>query len=126
MSFVLGIVSSYLLNKHGPFRPVQKRRQKEITRFVFISLIGFSLNIGLDYVFVNMVGSFWNMKPILWAQFSAVMAGAITMSWNFLGYKFIVFKVKAAPTPSPDRTAGRSGPDQSVGKKLILSPTLDN
>ena len=43
-----------------------------------------------------MVGSFWNMKPILWAQFSAVMAGAITMSWNFLGYKFIVFKVRTA------------------------------
>ena len=73
-----------------------KKRCQEIARFVFISLIGFTLNIGLDYVFVNMVGSFWNMKPILWAQFSAVMAGAITMSWNFLGYKFIVFKVRTA------------------------------
>ena len=75
VSFVLGIVSSYLLNKHWTFSAGSKKdAKKEITRFVFISLIGFSLNIGLDYVFVNMVGSFWNMKPILWAQFSAVMA----------------------------------------------------
>ena len=96
-SFVLGIISSYLLNKHWTFSADSKKdAKKEITRFVFISLIGFTLNIGLDYVFVNMVGSFWNMKPILWAQFSAVMAGAITMSWNFLGYKFIVFKVRTA------------------------------
>ena len=50
-----------------------------------------------------MVGSFWNMKPILWAQFSAVMAGAITMSWNFLGYKFIVFKAKAAIAESDEK-----------------------
>lgn len=109
-SFVLGIVSSYLLNKHWTFSADSKKdAKKEITRFVFISLIGFSLNIGLDYVFVNMVGSFWNMKPILWAQFSAVLAGAITMSWNFLGYKFIVFKVKAA---------------RIAEEKLVLAPTL--
>ena len=59
------------------FGRFKKDTKKEITRFVFISLIGFSLNIGLDYVFVNMVGSFWNMKPILWAQFFRRDGGAI-------------------------------------------------
>lgn len=113
MSFVLGIVSSYLLNKHWTFSAGSKEDvKKEITRFVLISGIGFTLNVGLDYVFVNMLDSFWNMKPILWAQFSAVMAAAVTMSWNFLGYKFIVFKVRTAEVaPTESR-----GPDQSVGK----------
>ena len=65
------------------------------------------------------------MKPILWAQFSAVMAGAITMSWNFLGYKFIVFKVKTAPTPSPDRN-GEEGqvPTKASGKNLFCRQLL--
>lgn len=97
VSFVFGIVSSYLLNKHWTFSAGSKEDvKKEITRFILISGIGFALNVGLDYIFVNMVSSFWNMKPILWAQFSAVMAAAVTMSWNFLGYKFIVFKIRTA------------------------------
>ena len=111
-SFVLGIVSSYLLNKHWTFSVGSKKDvKKEITSFIFISGIGFVLNIGLDYVFVNMVGSFWNMTPILWAQFSAVMAGAITMSWNFLGYKFIVFKIRTV---------------EVAEEKLVLAQPLDN
>ena len=72
-----------------------------------------------------MLDSFWNMKPILWAQFSAVLAGAITMSWNFLGYKFIVFKVKAAPTPSPDRNGGEGRvPTKASGKNLFYRRRL--
>ena len=95
ISFVLGIVSSYLWNKYWTFSAGSRKNiGKEIYQFLVIGAIGFILNVGLDYVFVNMIGSFWNMKPILWAQFSAVMAGAISMFWNFLGYKFIVFKVK--------------------------------
>ena len=98
-SFVLGIVSSYMLNKHWTFSAGSREYvKKEIAGFLVVSLVGFVLNVGLDYFFVNMVGSFWNMKPILWAQFSAVLAAAIAMFWNFLGYKFIVFKVKTAET----------------------------
>lgn len=95
VSFALGIVSSYLLNKYWTFSAGSRENiGKEIYQFFVIGAVGFILNVGLDYVFVNMIGSFWNMKPILWAQFSAVMAGAISMFWNFLGYKFIVFKIK--------------------------------
>ena len=60
-----------------------------------------------------MVGSFWNMKPILWAQFSAVLAAAIAMFWNFLGYKFIVFKVKTAETVAVEED-----------KKIVLAEML--
>ena len=96
-SFFWGAISSYLWNKYWTFSGgPRKNKGKEIYQFLAVTLTSFALNVGLDYVFVNMVGSFWNMKPILWAQFSAVLAAAIAMFWNFLGYKFIVFKVKAA------------------------------
>lgn len=95
-SFFWGIISSYLWNKYWTFSDSPKGKiGKEIYQFLAISLASFVLNVGLDYVFVNMVGSFWNMNPILWAQFSAVMAAAIAMFWNFIGYKFVVFKVRA-------------------------------
>ena len=96
-SIFWSIISSYLWNKYWTFSGGSKENKgKEIYQFLAISGVGFALNVSLDYVFVNMVGSFWNMKPILWAQFSAVLAAAIAMFWNFLGYKFIVFKVKTA------------------------------
>ena len=111
-SFVFGIVSSYMLNKHWTFSAgSSENKSKEIYQFVLVSGVGFVLNVGLDYFFVNMVGSFWNMKPIIWAQFSAVMAAAIAMFWNFLGYKFIVFKVRTA---------------EVAEEKLVLAQPLDN
>lgn len=93
VSFIFGAVSSYLLNKHWTFQSKSNGgASKEILRFAAISSVGFTVNVAADYVFVNMISSFWEMKPILWAQFSAVMAAFVAMSWNFIGYKFFVFK----------------------------------
>lgn len=93
VSFIFGAVSSYLLNKHWTFQPKSNGgASKEILRFAAISSVGFTVNVAVDYVFVNMIGSFWEMKPMLWAQFSAVIAAIVAMSWNFIGYKFFVFK----------------------------------
>lgn len=92
-SFVFGVISSYLLNRYWTFSAnLKKRVSKEIFQFLAVSGVGFAVNVGADYFFVNMMGSFWGMKPALWAQFSAVLASAIAMIWNFAGYKFFVFK----------------------------------
>jgi len=113
-SFFWGAISSYLWNKYWTFSGgPRKNKGKEIYQFLAVTLTSFALNVGLDYVFVNMVGSFWNMKPILWAQFSAVLAAAIAMFWNFLGYKFIVFKVKTAETVAVEED-----------KKIVLAEML--
>lgn len=94
-SFVFGVISSYLLNRYWTFSVnLKKNISKEILQFIAVSGIGFVVNVGADYFFVNMVGSFWDMRPFLWAQFSAVLASAIAMIWNFTGYKFFVFKSK--------------------------------
>jgi len=96
-SFIIGITSSYLWNKHWTFNAVKNPSRKpngEIFQFLLISGIGFFLNIGIDYVFVNLVAPFWGMPPRTWAQFSAIMAAAISLNWNFIGYKFFVFNHK--------------------------------
>ncbi len=95
VSFVFGVISSYALNRYWTFSVnLKKNISKEILQFLAVSGIGFVVNVGADYFFVNMVGSFWDMRPSLWAQFSAVLASAIAMIWNFTGYKFFVFKSK--------------------------------
>lgn len=95
VSFFFGVVSSYLLNRYWTFSVgLKKNTSKEAYQFLAVSGIGFLVNVAVDYFFVNAVGSFWDMKPALWAQFSAVLAGAVAMVWNFAGYKFFVFKVR--------------------------------
>lgn len=92
IAFIFGAISSYLLNRYWTFSiGLKKNTRKEIYQFLTVVLTSFILNISVDYVFVNMVGSFWNMNPALWAQFSAVLASAMAMIWNFIGYKFFVF-----------------------------------
>lgn len=101
-SFVVGFVSSYLWNKHWTFDAVKNPAGKaggEIFQFLFVSGVGFFLNVGIDYVFVNMVSPFWNMPPRTWAQFSAIISASISLNWNFVGYKFFVFNHKNKTAP---------------------------
>lgn len=98
VSFAMGVVSSYLWNKNWTFKlsgtNSVKSAKKEFAHFLMVSGIGFALNISIDYVLVNMVSPFWNMPPRTWAQFSAVLAAAISLNWNFTGCKLFVFNNK--------------------------------
>ncbi|MBU4223982.1 GtrA family protein [Patescibacteria group bacterium] len=94
-SFFVAVINSYLLNKYWTFkRTTNESASKEFLQFIVVSLVGLFINVATDYVFVNMVSPFGGMPLKTWAQFSAMLAAAIGMTWNFLGYKFIVFDEK--------------------------------
>lgn len=94
-SFLIAVINSYVWNKYWIFkRDATENIYREFFQFLIISVIGFSINIGIDYIFVNMVSPFGGMALKTWAQFSAMVASALAMIWNFMGYKFIVFDTK--------------------------------
>lgn len=96
LAFIVTVMSSYVWNKNWTFGRGGNKTNSEILVFFMVSGVGFSINVGVDYFLVNAVARFWGMKPILWAQFSAVLAAASGLAWNFIGYKFIVFKKEPA------------------------------
>ena len=65
---------------------------KEPLQFFIVSLIGFSLNVGAATWLVNVLGPQWGLNVKLWANVGALAGTLLGMSWNFLGYKLIVFK----------------------------------
>ncbi len=97
ISFLIALGNSYAWNKFWTFEDKSTSDiKKEFFQFTVVSVIGFLINVGSDYVFVNMISPFAGMPEKTWAQFSAMLASAIALIWNFLGYKFIVFNTKSS------------------------------
>ena len=87
VSFIIAVVNSYYWNKHWTFS-FKGKVEREFLQFLVVSLIGFGINVGVFSFVVNVLGS----GGPLWANLGALAGTAVSFTWNFLGYKFIVFK----------------------------------
>lgn len=97
-SFLVATVNSYAWNKFWTFKKAEdvsaekKTTGKEFLQFIIVSLVGFSLNVGVSTLIVNLVGPQFGIGEQLWANVGAFGGTLIGLAWNFLGYKLIVFK----------------------------------
>ena len=93
-SFIVAVINSYLLNKFWTFSDQKQNKKvaKEFLSFVVVSLIGLFINNFIASFLVNYVGPQAGISENLWASIGAVIASFVGMFWNFVGYKFIVFK----------------------------------
>jgi len=93
ISFGLATINSYYLNKVWTFEDKDKKNGKfKFTQFLTVSIIGLIINTSLIYLFTTFVDPMFGIGPQLWANIGKVLATGISLIWNFLGYKFIVFK----------------------------------
>lgn len=92
ISFTIAATNSYFWNKFWTFSSKTSAQKKEFSQFFLVSIIGFLLNVGVASLVVNVVGQQFGLSPKIWANIGAIGATFIGMSWNFVGYKFIVFK----------------------------------
>lgn len=94
ISFLGATTNSYFWNKFWTFNSKKRIHKKEFSQFFFISGAGFLINIGTATIIVNAIGPQFGLSSKIWANFGAVIASFVGMSWNFLGYKLWVFKKK--------------------------------
>lgn len=93
VSFTAAVINSYFLNKFWTFKGLGAgKAKKEFAQFLIVSIIGFGINVGVASLVVNIIGPKFGIGDKLWANVGAICATLAAMSWNFLGYKFIVFK----------------------------------
>jgi len=92
LSFLVAVINSYFLNKFWTFKKEKSGGATEFSQFFAVSLIGFVINVGVASLVVNFIGPQFKLSKNLWANVGALLATLTAMSWNFLGYKFIVFK----------------------------------
>lgn len=93
VSFLAAVINSYFWNKFWTFRKsATSESGKEFLQFFIVSAIGFGINVGVASLVVNIIGTQFAISEEIWANVGAVVATLIAMAWNFIGYKFIVFK----------------------------------
>lgn len=100
ISFLFAVTFSYFINKRWTFQDSSKEGEgKKMSQFFAISLVGMLINVTTATIIVTYLQMPLNnilhlsfLTPQLWGTVGALGGTAIGLIWNFIGYKFIVFK----------------------------------
>lgn len=92
-SFIISTFFKYWGNKHWAFQKHEKEEiYKEIIQFFSITLMGLIIDVISFYYFAKIMGPQFNFPDAILVKLSVIFAALIAALWNFLGYKFFVFK----------------------------------
>jgi len=95
ISFVIATTNSYVWNKFWTFkRKTTEAVGKEFTQFLVVSIIGFLINVGIASFIFKFIHPLAGLNSDQWGIIAAAIATVVSLIWNFLGYKFIVFEGK--------------------------------
>jgi len=102
VSFTIVSIFSFFANQKWTFKQKVDKAGKEIkeySQFLTISLGGLIINSSLVALITKFIPPLhiqfiidFQFSQKLWLVFASLVATAVSLVWNFLGYKFIVFK----------------------------------
>jgi len=92
-SFIIATILKYIPDKYWAFKKKKSTSvKKEFIQFFVVTLVGLGINIFIANFIVNVMGPQFGLPNKLWANIGGIGAVLVTFAWNFIGYKFIVFK----------------------------------
>jgi len=96
VSFAAANINSYILNRTFVFNSEERGLAREYGQFLMVSLVAIIINVGAASLVVNLITPQFGLGPKIWANVGAAAGTAAGLLWNFLGYKFVVFKRASA------------------------------
>jgi putative flippase GtrA len=94
-AFLVANVNSYLLNKKWTFKDnATGEGAKKFSVYLSVSIIGALINIGCVYAVTTYIDPMFGLSDKMWANVANLAATGLSLVWNFVGYKLIVFRGK--------------------------------
>ena len=91
VSFIVANINSYYWNKYWTFNKGADHKT-EFFQFFIVSLLGFFINVTVASLAFHLANPVGELKQGQWGLIGAAMGSIVGLAWNFIGYKFIVFK----------------------------------
>ncbi|EKE11310.1 MAG: hypothetical protein ACD_15C00108G0005 [uncultured bacterium] len=92
ISFIIANINSYYWNKFWTFQKDGARRKSNFLQFFIVSVVGFAINV----IAASVTFKIFAISPAITSDqaglIGAIAGSIIGLVWNFIGYKFIVFK----------------------------------
>lgn len=101
--FLIANINSYFWNHYWSFKKEEGGNglslkklfsfdSQQYRQYLLISLGAILVNVGTASLVVNVLGPQFGASPQVWANAGAVVGTIFQLVWNFVGYKFFVFK----------------------------------
>ncbi len=94
VSFVIAFTNSYFWNKYWAFEASSStvKKSTEFIKFVIVNIVGAFINVGFASFIIFFVTPRFGFSQLAWNNIAAVIAAAVTLIWNFIGFRLIVFR----------------------------------
>ena len=92
VSFIFATTNSFFWNKFWTFGAKDTKASGEALKFYLFSLVGWALNVGTATFIVNGLARPVGISANIWANVGALGGVAAAFLWNFIAYKYLVFK----------------------------------
>ena len=101
-AFIVANINSYFMNKKWTFSSENKENGSYFAKFLMVSIGGLLINNSVAYTITTLITPFLgityfvelfpNRLELVWLNVATLAAIALSMIWNFIGYKLLVFK----------------------------------
>ena len=86
VSFIIATIIKYFANKRWAF---EKPEGGQALHFFLVTLVGLAIDV-VSFYYLGKIKV--GLSTHLWVELTIIFAALIAAIWNFLGYKFLVFK----------------------------------
>lgn len=93
ISFLISVCVKFIGNKYWVFQETANGTIKdEFVKFMLVTFAGLLIDVGGFLYFSKILGAQFNIPADVWVKISVILAAIAAAAWNFLSYKFLVFK----------------------------------
>lgn len=92
ISVAVATTNSYLMNKFWSFQSREPIKIREFSKFLVISAATISINTLVVYLLTTHIEIPGALTKEVWENIAKLAAVPVTMIFNFVGYKYLVFK----------------------------------